>query len=71
MYNQQDWQGHVMSHLPFYLVLLPQFIQLSYSRLSSSKSEAAARDLQLVLGSLANSPALLELLAKIEGEFRQ
>ncbi len=60
-----------MSHLPFYLVLLPQFIQLSYSRLSSSKSEAAARDLQLVLGSLANSPALLELLAKIEGEFRQ
>lgn len=60
-----------MSHLPFYLVLLPQFIQLSYSRLSSSKSEAAARDLQLVLASLANSPGLLDLLSKIEGEFRQ
>jgi hypothetical protein len=59
----------VLAHLPFYFVLLPQFIKLSYSRLSGAKTEAAARDLLAVLAALAASQPLLDLLRSVEAAF--
>lgn len=43
-----EWRAHVLAHLPFYLLLLPHFVDLCYNRMPY-KSEAAAKDLYRVL----------------------
>ncbi|EFJ53110.1 hypothetical protein VOLCADRAFT_127384 [Volvox carteri f. nagariensis] len=53
------WRGHVLAHLPFYLLLLPQFASLSLSRLKY-RPDVALRDLDRVLAVLAAAgPELL------------
>ena len=42
------WRHHVLSHLPFYTILLPKFLELTLGRLSY-RSDAAVLDALLVL----------------------
>ena len=43
-----EWRHHVLSHLPFYTILLPKFLELTYGRLGY-RSDAAVMDALLVL----------------------
>ncbi|GLC41058.1 hypothetical protein PLESTB_000948000 [Pleodorina starrii] len=63
------WRGHVLAHLPFYLVLLPQFASLSLSRLKY-RPDVALRDLDRVLAVLAAAgPELLRELRVAEAAY--
>ncbi len=65
------WRGHVLSHLPFYLLLLPHFASLSLSRLTY-RPDAALRDLDRVLAVLAAAgPELLRELRGAEEALRE
>ncbi|KAG2439532.1 hypothetical protein HXX76_004885 [Chlamydomonas incerta] len=60
------WRTHVLAHLPFYTVLLPQFVSLTLSRLKY-RPDSALRDLDRVLAVLgAAGPDLLRLLRAAE-----
>ncbi|GBF95518.1 hypothetical protein Rsub_07868 [Raphidocelis subcapitata] len=65
-----EWRGHVLSHLPFYTVLLPQFIELCYSRMAY-RADAAVRDCYRVMRELADAPALVRELAAAEAAFNR
>ncbi len=63
------WRGHVLAHLPFYLILLPQFASLSLSRLKY-RPDVALRDLDRVLAVLAAAgPELLRELRTAEAAY--
>ncbi|KAG2445175.1 hypothetical protein HYH02_008643 [Chlamydomonas schloesseri] len=63
------WRSHVLAHLPFYTVLLPQFVSLTLSRLKY-RPDSALRDLDRVLAVLgAAGPDLLRLLRSAELAF--
>ncbi|PNW82237.1 hypothetical protein CHLRE_06g278126v5 [Chlamydomonas reinhardtii] len=63
------WRNHVLAHLPFYTVLLPQFVSLTLSRLKY-RPDSALRDLDRVLAVLgAAGPDLLRMLRSAEVAF--
>ncbi|KAJ9510102.1 hypothetical protein QJQ45_015584 [Haematococcus lacustris] len=63
------WRSHVLSHLPFYTLLLPKFLELIYARLSF-RGDAAATELLLVARALAASgPGLQRELQAAESAF--
>ncbi|MEW5297300.1 MAG: hypothetical protein WDW36_000517 [Sanguina aurantia] len=63
-----EWRPHVLSHLPFYTILLPAFLELTLARLPA-KADPALQDLLQVLQALADSPALLSQLKEVESAF--
>ncbi len=65
-----EWRQHVLSHLPFYTVLIPRFLELTYARLAF-RSDAAMLDLLLLLETLAASPELLQELRNAEGAYNR
>eukprot|EP00201_Polytomella_parva_P024177 CAMPEP_0175043082 /NCGR_PEP_ID=MMETSP0052_2-20121109/2961_1 /TAXON_ID=51329 ORGANISM="Polytomella parva, Strain SAG 63-3" /NCGR_SAMPLE_ID=MMETSP0052_2 /ASSEMBLY_ACC=CAM_ASM_000194 /LENGTH=1055 /DNA_ID=CAMNT_0016306045 /DNA_START=154 /DNA_END=3317 /DNA_ORIENTATION=+ len=58
------WQGHVLAHLPFYLLLLPQAL----ARISDPWRipDEALCEARALLAPLAHNPELLELLRRFE-----
>lgn len=64
----QDWETHVLGALPFYLELLPLYLERAVSRVSV-RGESAVGDVVRVLGVLESSPALLDLLRQVERDF--
>ena len=60
-----EWEAHVLSTIPFYLELLPLFLERSISRVSV-RGETAVQDVLRVLGILESSPALVDLLRAVE-----
>ncbi|GLI62983.1 hypothetical protein VaNZ11_005840 [Volvox africanus] len=63
------WRGHVLAHLPFYLLLLPQFASLSLSRFNRNP-DLTVQELDRVLAVLAASgPELLQELHAAEAAF--
>ncbi|KAG2501874.1 hypothetical protein HYH03_000372 [Edaphochlamys debaryana] len=58
------WRSHVLAHLPFYSLLLPQFVSLSLSRLKY-RPDVALRDLDRVLAVMAAAGP--ELLRELRG----
>ncbi|KAL4451949.1 hypothetical protein ABPG75_007611 [Micractinium tetrahymenae] len=65
-----QWEAHVLSNLPFYLTLLPLFLEASVARVEV-RGESAAQDLVAVLGVLEGAPELRELLQRVEREFNK
>uniref|UniRef100_A0A7S2VW20 Uncharacterized protein n=1 Tax=Chlamydomonas chlamydogama TaxID=225041 RepID=A0A7S2VW20_9CHLO len=65
-----EWRQHVLAHLPFYTILIPHFIELTYARMAF-RCDAALRDLLRVLDVLADSPALLKELKCVEGVYNR
>jgi len=64
VYNP-EWEAHVLSTIPFYLELLPLFLERSISRVSV-RGETAVQDVLRVLGILQSSPSLIEMLRAVE-----
>jgi hypothetical protein len=60
-----EWEAHVLSNIPFYLELLPLFLERSISRVSI-RGETAVQDVLRVLGILESSSALVDLLRAVE-----
>ncbi|KAI3437911.1 hypothetical protein D9Q98_000356 [Chlorella vulgaris] len=60
-----QWDAHVLSNLPFYLTLLPLFIEISVPRVEV-RGESAAQDLVGVVGVLEAAPELRSLLQRVE-----
>lgn len=60
-----EWQQHVLSNLPFYLILVPLFMERSVSRISA-RGETAAADVMTVLGVLGASSELIDTLQRVE-----
>jgi len=44
-----QWRAHVLAHLPFYMLLLPHFVELCYNRFSFSKADNPVKDLYRAL----------------------
>lgn len=71
MHNYEpQWECHVLSNLPFYLQLIPLFLERSISRVSI-RGESAAQDVLSVLSVLESSPELLNLLRNIEQDINK
>jgi hypothetical protein len=65
------WRPHVLSHLPFYTVLIPKFLELIYARLSF-RGDAAAAELPVLMRGLAQGgPDLLKELEAVEGAYNR
>ena len=65
-----QWEGHVLSNIPFYLELFHLFLERSISRVSV-RGETAVQDVLRVMGVLESSPALVELLQCVERDFNR
>lgn len=61
----QEWEHHVLAHLPFYLDLVPMFLELSVSRVAA-RGETSVQDLVKVLKVFERSPTLVQLLQDVE-----
>ncbi|GAX78724.1 hypothetical protein CEUSTIGMA_g6162.t1 [Chlamydomonas eustigma] len=62
-----QWKQHVLSHLPFYTILLPKFLELTCGRMRF-RSDVAMTDALLVMEVLAASgPELISELKAVEG----
>ena len=61
----QEWEHHVLAHLPFYLDLVPMFLELSVSRVAA-RGETSVHDLVKVLKVFEQSQALVQLLQNVE-----
>ena len=61
----QEWEHHVLSHLPFYLDLVPMFLELSVSRVAA-RGEPSIQDVIKVLRVFERSEALVSLLQDVE-----
>ena len=64
-YSTAEWENHVLANLPFYLDLIPLFLELSVSRVGA-RGEPSVSDVMKVIQVLDQAPALLELLQSIE-----
>jgi hypothetical protein len=60
-----EWEAHVLSNLPFYLALVPLFLELSLSRVAA-RGESAVQDVVTVVGALEAAPALVDLLRRVD-----
>jgi hypothetical protein len=65
-----EWRAHVLSHLPFYTILLPEFVELCYGRVAY-RADVAVRDLYNILKELQAAPELVELLEEVENEYNK
>ena len=65
-----EWRSHVLSHLPFYTILLPQFVELCYSRMAY-RADVAVRDCYNILKELQAAPELVDLLEEVEKDFNK
>lgn len=63
-YNS-DWEHHVLSHLPFYLDLVPLFLELSISRVGA-RGETSVNDVLKIMHIFEKSEELVNLLREIE-----
>jgi len=61
-----EWQHHVLTHLPFYCVLVPQLLALTFARLSLQGDVAAAELLLLLRALQASGPQLMQELRSAE-----
>jgi hypothetical protein len=62
------WRPHVLSHLPFYTILIPKFLELIYARLSFR----GAAELLVLMRALAQAgPDLLKELEAVEGAYNR
>ena len=61
----QEWEHHVLSHLPFYLDLVPMFLELSVSRVAA-RGEPSVLDVVKVLRVFERSEALVGTLQDVE-----
>ena len=59
------WENHVLSHLPFYLVLVPMFLELSISRVGT-RGETSVNDVMRVISVFDSSDPLVQLLREVE-----
>ncbi|KAK9815560.1 hypothetical protein WJX72_005838 [[Myrmecia] bisecta] len=64
----REWQAHVLANLPFYSLLLPQFLELTLGRVSSH-GDAALAELLKVLNVFVAAPELGDLLRTVEHDF--
>lgn len=60
-----EWEHHVLSHLPFYLDLVPLFLEISISRVGA-RGETSVNDVLKILRIFEKSEALVILLQVIE-----
>jgi hypothetical protein len=60
-----EWEHHVLSHLPFYLDLVPMFLELSVSRVAA-RGEPSVLDVVKVLRVFERSEALVGTLQDVE-----
>lgn len=60
-----EWEHHVLANLPFYLDLVPMFLELSVSRVAA-RGETSVQDLVKVLKIFEKSPTLVQLLQDVE-----
>lgn len=63
-----EWETHVLSNLPFYLELLPLFLERSISRISI-RGESAVQDVVKVMSVLENAQELVSILKEIEKDY--
>jgi len=61
----EEWEHHVLSHLPFYLDLVPLFLELSISRVGA-RGETSVADVKRVMDVFYQSESLVALLRDIE-----
>jgi hypothetical protein len=59
------WRSHVLLHLPFYGVLVPQLLELCAARMPA-RADSALRDAYAVLRELSFDEALVDLLEQAE-----
>lgn len=62
-----EWEHHVLAHLPFYLDLVPMFLELSVSRVAA-RGEPSVQDVLKVLKVFEKSQTLVQLLRDVEGD---
>eukprot|EP00798_Chlamydomonas_sp_ICE-L_P029152 gene29154-32373_t len=61
-----EWRSHVLSHLPFYTLLIPHFVELTHARMQAYKGDAAASDMFMLLSVLSDAPELLQEIKAAE-----
>ena len=59
------WENHVLSNLPFYLDLVPMFLDLSISRVGT-RGETSVNDVMRVMSVFDSSELLVHLLRDVE-----
>lgn len=65
MYSSDLWEAHVLSNVPFYLILIPLFLERCVSRVSM-RGESAVQDVMRVIAPLEASGELVDLLRVVE-----
>ena len=65
-----EWEQHVLAHVPFYLDLVPLFLELSVSRIGA-RGEASVQDVQRVMSVFEKSEALVSLLRELEQDINK
>eukprot|EP00884_Botryococcus_braunii_P012995 jgi/Botrbrau1/21697/Bobra.43_1s0093.1 len=63
-----EWQAHVLANIPFYSLLMPAFLDLTLSRVSS-RGDSALADLLKVLMVFRTAPELCDLIRTVELEY--
>lgn len=64
-YYTDEWEHHVLAHVPFYLDLVPLFLKLSVSRIGA-RGEASVQDVHKVMSVFEKSESLVSLLKELE-----
>lgn len=64
-YSPELWESHVLSNIPFYLILIPLFLERCISRVSI-RGESAVQDVMRVIAPLEASNELVDLLRVVE-----
>ena len=66
-----EWRVHVLTHLPFYGVLVPQLLALCCARLALQGDVAAVEALLLLQALRASGPGLLQELRAAERAYNR
>lgn len=65
-----EWEAHVLANIPFYLELLPLYLERSISRVSV-RGETAVQDVVRVMGVLEAAPSLVDMLRQVERDYNR